>query len=630
MSKTTASRLLRITALVLCLFMALSVCLACKSPAGENSQSQTADGSAQSSAPGQSAPDTGFIEAESFKLIENGKACSKVIRPDDAKDSDISITTAVKIKKMLQELLDGSSQPIGTDWTVSGEHDPEAIEILVGPTTYSEGSDETASLGLGTYMLKAFGNKIIVYSRSAAGYEKAFERLTELVRANLKQEGSVNSLDIPRGELSVIGVYNEGLTKLPETPAGAELTAVYDSGEECEEVIYSGVTKESFGLYTSAIISSNQFTPSGSDVEIAGNIFRRYKNDSEMLVVGYYPGKSEIRVVVEPFSQTSINMQEANRPFTSVTDCGLTMLGVSYVNSAGETKNNGLATLIRLKDGRFIIVDGGFNTEAHAQSLIKAIKDQYSAYASSGSPTIAAWIVTHAHGDHEGVLNGRNTLISEAGIKVETVMVNYLSQYELERSRALFPSNWDATEGDGYVNTYKAAQNLGAELILMHTGQKFYFPGLNVEILYTIENMAPNAINAMNSTSIIARMEFEGTNPTVYMCTGDATGGAFAITSSNYGDYLKCDIVQVSHHGGSTWGNDAGTAAAYKIMKPSVVLWPAGIAGYEGKKSRSYNIVLLQKDTNPNFSELYVAGALGARTELIMPYTAGTAKTTQP
>ena len=60
--------------------------------------------------------------------------------------------------------------------------------------------------------------------------------------------------------------------------------------------------------------------------------------------------------------------------------------------------------LIRLTDRRFVIVDGGFNRSDSASLLLKAMKEQSTGYLCREKITVAAWIITHAHGDHSGVL----------------------------------------------------------------------------------------------------------------------------------------------------------------------------------------------------------------------------------
>ena len=56
----------------------------------------------------------------------------------------------------------------------------------------------------------------------------------------------------------------------------------------------------------------------------------------------------------------------------------------------------GLSYVIRLSDGRFIIFDGGWNFEPDRNRLFECLK----AGSPDEKPVIAAWILTHPHGDH--------------------------------------------------------------------------------------------------------------------------------------------------------------------------------------------------------------------------------------
>ena len=110
---------------------------------------------------------------------------------------------------------------------------------------------------------------------------------------------------------------------------------------------------------------------------------------------------------------------------------------------------------------------------------------------------------------------------------------------------------------------------------------------------------------------------------TVYMSTGDATGPAFKFCNLAYGDYLKADIVQVAHHGYTTWGTTEGTIAAYTRMAPATLLWPQGSGAYPSYRTKNYNVVLYN-ETNPNWKETYVAGEEGRLVIVPLPYTVGT------
>ena len=127
-------------------------------------------------------------------------------------------------------------------------------------------------------------------------------------------------------------------------------------------------------------------------------------------------------------------------------------------------------------------------------------------------------------------------------------------------------------------------------------------------------------------------MKMTFSDGTVFMMTGDATGNAMQICNRMYGDYLKCDILQVSHHGHGTWGNDTGVSNAYKKMLPATLLWPAGEPQYNKSRSYGYNKVLFSPTddvvgSNSNFKEVYVAGNINQITTTPIPYSVGTTYT---
>ena len=104
------------------------------------------------------------------------------------------------------------------------------------------------------------------------------------------------------------------------------------------------------------------------------------------------------------------------------------------------------------------------------------------------------------------------------------------------------------------------------------------------------------------------------------MVMGDCTGPAMAICNKMYGNDMRSQIVQVAHHGYTTWGNDSAMATAYKFMAPEIVLWPQGANAFPNYKERSYNKGLWD-GTNKNFQKLYVAGWVGSQYIVPLPYS---------
>ena len=68
-------------------------------------------------------------------------------------------------------------------------------------------------------------------------------------------------------------------------------------------------------------------------------------------------------------------------------------------NTGGD--NGGMSYVVRLSDGTFIVIDGGYNTDAEAKNLYSILKANNPL---KGEPVISAWFITHMHIDHYGAL----------------------------------------------------------------------------------------------------------------------------------------------------------------------------------------------------------------------------------
>ena len=105
---------------------------------------------------------------------------------------------------------------------------------------------------------------------------------------------------------------------------------------------------------------------------------------------------------------------------------------------------------------------------------------------------------------------------------------------------------------------------------IFHTGQKIYFPGCEIEILYTQEDYYPNQFATGNHTSSVFRITMESAdgNETVFMVMGDAEATNCAEIKNMYGDELKCDILQLTHH-----GFNGACNGIYEYMRPEICFW---------------------------------------------------------
>jgi len=611
---------------LLALFLAIAALLSCFVTGCDSTPVETTP---------ETDPVTEPVETEApartaFDLISDGTPKVSVVRPDASGTNDADVQAAMSIRSSLMA-YSKDTVTISTDWTKDGKHDANAVEILVGMTNYDETLSVASDLRFGDYTIKVVGNKIVVLGHTDTAMAYAALILGNAIKAAAVQNDSTKNytVSIPIAGIEKTGTKNSVISSLPAFDNGT-FYATYDPGNDCDEVIIAKTTPEAYKAYVEKL-KGEGYTLYTSR-EIQDNCFATLYNKSYTINIGYYKNNKQVRIIMEPYSAKTLIGLEADNKYEVVTTSQITMIGLEYQKSDGWA-GNGLSVLIRLTDGRFIVVDGGFNREKDATMLISAIKEQSKEYSSKTGMTIAAWIITHAHGDHQGMIGKQYALFKNNKVKIERFLVNFMSDTERNKAINTYTSNWSSGEGGGWTQIDTAASYNGADVCVVHVGQIFYLADLQLESLYTIESYGPSVTNALNTTSLIFKCTF--TDPitkkqTVYMSTGDATGPGFQITAAMYGDYLKSDIVQVAHHGYTTWGTENGTMTAYKKMAPTTLLWPQGSNAYPNYVNKSYNAVLWNLSDNPNYKETYVAGLEGTLTIFPIPYTVGAATVKAP
>lgn len=596
----------KILSCLLVVLMLLALLCGCGTAPEETTTAATSDTTVNT--PAETTPEA----PKELNIVADGKAVFKLIRDEDAASSGPEVAQARVIMNQIKDLT-GATMGLGTDWVKRGEQtDSSTYEILIGMTAYPETLEVVNSLHYGDWAVRLVGNKIVVFGFDLGALSQATTKLTSLLKQGLSEDGK--SIVLKPEDLNISGTKSTQLNDLPNYEGGV-FSAYYAAGANCDEIIVKETDLDQYNAYLKKLDASG-FTCYTTH-EIAGNHFATYTNDKYTVTAGFYAYESAARLLIEPLAP-AVGLKEDN-VYTPITTSQITMLGLEYKKGDGSYASNGLSVLIRLTDGRFVVVDGGFNTAATAKVLVDALKEQSAAYAKKVSDiTIAAWIVTHAHGDHYGALLGQTAAFR--GMKIERILVNFLSETERQKSISAYSGNWSTTEGQDYRNIPSVAKALGAEVHQIHVGQVYYLADMEMEILYTIESFAPNTCNALNTSSTVTRMKFG--DKTTYMSTGDATGYGMEICADMYGDYIQSDIVQVCHHGYTTWGDDAGMIEAYKTINAPTVLWPQGTSAYPNYKGKSYNAVLFEV---PNYKEVYVSGVQGDQIIVPLPYTVGTA-----
>ena len=566
-------------------------------------------------------PETEAPAPSEYTILSGKEGLFSIVRPEELASSDIAVTTAVEIRKFIKERT-GVSLKLGDDWIAAGqEYDPKTFEILVGATSHPESAEVLASIGYGDYAIRAVGNKIVIVSYSDVGYEEALKKFTALLRTGIKEENGNMSLTLAAEDINIVGTVEKMTASLPHY-TGGEINAVSNAGDGCYCIVIGKTNADEYKNYLSALAGEGYKTHASND--IAGNLFSTLYTDKYTVNAGFYKNYEEVRIVIEPFSENTLPLAKSD--FAAVTTPQLTMIGLDNLIGA-EYQNNGLCLVYRLADGSFVIVDGGHSEDAavSAADIISALREQSKDYAKTDADIrIAAWIITHPHSDHFG------TLVKGYGqftkFKVERVFANFWDEGTFEAFKSA-KDTFAPGKYTTYTQTPGIAAKLGAEYIVPHVGQAWWIGGTKFEFLYTLESFLPRSTPTFNTSSLIFRTVTADASGKEYkvMVTGDGTGYTMQIIADTFKEELKCDVVQLAHHGSITSGNSGGTQKAYEYMNPSVLFWPVGQKHYSTVKEYTYNHVL-HDSRNPNFAELYIAGWQGNSVTISLPYTLGTAQ----
>ena len=236
------------------------------------------------------------------------------------------------------------------------------------------------------------------------------------------------------------------------------------------------------------------------------------------------------------------------------------------------TMQNGASLLFRLADGRLLVIDGGYTDDAEDlhRTMLRL---------SGGAPLrIAAWVLTHAHGDH-----------------MEAFLAFWHGSWArdavLERLVVHLPGDeifWqNMVGGVGDTGWRQRLQSCVAEItpapqvIRAHPGQQLRLGGAELTVLYTAELAAPEEIWSFNDTSLACRLHLAGTD---FLLLGDCSVTGGNTLTALYPAALRCHVLQASHHGHY---NNAPAPLLYETVAARHTLWCSTWERYQWSENRN-------------------------------------------
>lgn len=455
-----------------------------------------------------------------------------------------------------------------SDKSIPAEDVPE---IIVGYTAHPQMQSLYSMLTYGQAVIRTVGCKIYVAAYTSEGYTALLEHFSALIT-----KGYVNgTLSLDVSELKKTVTVDEAADIIP-LPVGMPFIDVYDCGLGQTVTVHSGASLEAFESYVKRFDAGACV----SSVYEAGNAFATFDIGNDLVSVSFAKNDKLLRIIRSKDTEPTPLFTKPSE-IKKVCEPLLIMHGLGW----NEDRPNGMCFIVRLSDGRFIVVDGGFNRQRDADELYALLKNN----TPEGMDTvIAAWFITHAHSDHHGNFATAFCAHYKNKVKVESVMFN-------PPENKLFtgtPNDTLATGTSSRITVMNAIKAYKAHHIRSHVGDRYYIGDAIVDVLFSIDYQYPDQFAYYNTCSLVFSIELAGQR---IMITGDASNDSFKRLVGMYGEELKADIVQVAHHGYSTGVSSAASTSVmtgYKYMSPSLVLWPVSAESYKDVKDEVYNLAL--------------------------------------
>jgi len=258
--------------------------------------------------------------------------------------------------------------------------------------------------------------------------------------------------------------------------------------------------------------------------------------------------------------------------------------------------NCGMSYVVQLEDCSFIIIDGGYFTTGEEDRLYRFLLEK-----SEGTPVITAWFFSHAHQDHVGNFI---QFMRKHGASVQIQRLLY-SFHPVDLSNVT--GDWKSSDPATVKAFYQTVDEYcaGAEKIILHSGDTLTFGELTLDVVYSYQDLYPEPATFNDYSTVI--MTTVSQHKILWL--GDVAGKAAAVLLRNP-ERLKCDIMQVAHHG---IDNHERLCALYTATEASVALWPTPDYGMATKDAKALSMELqpdpafrYERDNMVSFSFRYL------------------------
>lgn len=272
----------------------------------------------------------------------------------------------------------------------------------------------------------------------------------------------------------------------------------------------------------------------------------------DLLYVYYTLRTGEVRVIadkasvpLDEFSDSYMEEGPAAHMCGTMDSAEIYQYGLYYDPCNGHsptTTNCGMFYIIRLRDNRLVMIDGGHILQCSAEAVegMYRFLRRITGTAEGERLRVAAWIFTHAHDDHMAAC--------------VRLLRTYPEAFEIERAMFNFPSHRVCSGHSDFFCLRATLREYcpNIKCLKLHSGQRIVLANVCFDVLYTHEDAVrletPEAFpfHDFNCTSVILKMT-TGMGTIVWL--GDtSTETEELVVRTVPAAMWKADVVQVAHH----------------------------------------------------------------------------------
>ncbi len=384
---------------------------------------------------------------------------------------------------------------------------------------------------------------------------------------------------------------------------GVRVADIDHYGDDNYVAALANVFADTFAEYRNLLVSDGfiQFADNG----INGDVFAvNYTKDNLTVTVSYLARTKEMYVSAKEGLGLSSHLIDSDALRVDMIPGAKTTLTMHQVPDYGN------CYVIRLKNGHYIVNDGGFPDN------IDPLLD-YMEQEAGGKPVVEGWFVSHEHWDHAGVLDklASNEALSNR-ISINGIYVSQVRQTVQKRTC------WIREVGvcKQSAARLKTAAGETTPVYRVHAGERYYFCDISVDVLYTQEQFRLDRyVNNLNTSSTWLMYHIEGQT---FLVCGDTELINMRDNAAIYApEFWNVDIMNNHHHALNLYTDDLGYFKTKTLLYST---WGTYSIYWRPKSLAELNLTL-QKEHCQEFMS-YMDG--GKR--LTFPYEIGTAENLTP